>query len=78
MKHISELLKVPEIMIPKPGKSPYKATTYRPISLIPNMAKLFEKLLLKLLKPLILIEGNELISNHQFGFRKKQTVLKER
>jgi len=41
------------IMLLKPGKPPERATSYRPISLLPNISKLFEKLLLKGLKPLI-------------------------
>jgi hypothetical protein len=33
-------------MITKPGKPPTEVTSYRPISLLPIMAKLFERLLL--------------------------------
>jgi len=40
-------------MIPKPGKPPHEAASYRPISLLPVMSKLFEKLLIKRLKPII-------------------------
>ena len=45
------------VMIPKPGKPPHEATSYRPISLLPIISKLFEKLLLKRLK-LIVDEKN--------------------
>jgi len=53
-------------MIQKPGKSAELAESYRPISLLPILSKLFEKLLLsRLLK---IIERQKIISNHQFGF----------
>jgi hypothetical protein len=61
------------IMIPKPGKPPNEKTSYRPISLLPTISKLFEKLLLKRLKPII--EDKKLIPNHQFGFRNKHTTI---
>lgn len=61
------------IMIQKPGKPPHEVSSYRPISLLPIMAKLFEKLLLKRLKPII--EEKELIPNHQFGFRNKHSTI---
>ena len=35
------------IMIPKPGKTPTDVATYRPISLLPVISKILEKLLLK-------------------------------
>jgi len=35
------------IMIHKPGKPPNTVTTYRPISLLPIMSKVFERILLK-------------------------------
>ncbi|KAF7391677.1 hypothetical protein HZH68_011220 [Vespula germanica] len=41
------------ILIPKPGKSSEEVTSYRPISLLPITFKLFEKLLLRRLKPAI-------------------------
>jgi hypothetical protein len=41
------------IMIPKPGKSVAEVTSYRPIPLLPVVSKLFEKLLLKRLKPIL-------------------------
>jgi hypothetical protein len=56
-------------MIPKPGKPLDEVTSCRPISLLPVMSKLCEKVLLKRLKPII--ERKELILTHQFGFRNK-------
>jgi hypothetical protein len=34
------------IIIPKPGKNPNNASSYRPISLLPIISKLLEKLLI--------------------------------
>lgn len=41
------------IMIPKPGKNHSKPESHRPISLLPTMSKLFEKLVLKSLQKCI-------------------------
>jgi hypothetical protein len=41
------------IMIPKPGKNLSEVESYQPISLLPCMSKLFEKIILKRLKPII-------------------------
>jgi hypothetical protein len=54
----------------KPGKPPTELTSYRPISLLPTVSKVLEKLLLKRLFPVV--ESNGLIPNRQFGFRKRQ------
>jgi hypothetical protein len=35
------------IMVPKPGKNPTDVASYRPISLLPIVSKILEKLLLK-------------------------------
>jgi hypothetical protein len=61
------------IVIPKPGKPPHDAASYRPISLLPMMSKLFEKLLIKRLKPII--ERKNLTPNHQFGFQSKHSTI---
>lgn len=61
------------IMIPKPGKPPNEITSYRPISLLPIMSKLFERLLLKRVKPEI--EKSKAIPSHQFGFREKHSTI---
>lgn len=55
------------IMILKPGKEAEKAESYRPISLLPILSKVFEKLLLLRLNPII--EDRAIIPKHQFGFR---------
>lgn len=57
-------LKVAQIiMLLKPNKDPINVKSYRPISLLPIVSKLFEKLLLQKLMPAI--EEKQLIPNHQ-------------
>lgn len=76
LKYVPDLWKVAEvILIPKPGKPPQDVTSYRPISLLPVMSKLFEKLFLKQLKPII-AEKN-LIPDYQFGFREKHSTIEQ-
>ena len=41
------------IMIAKPGKTPEDITSYRPISLLPILSKILEKILLQRLTPII-------------------------
>jgi hypothetical protein len=74
LKYVPKLWKVAEvIMIPKPGKPPHLITSYRPISLLPILSKLFEKLLLKRLNQII--EEQNLIPDHQFGFRTQHSTI---
>lgn len=76
IKYIPNIWKVSEIiMIPKPGKPLNEVSSYRPISLLPIMAKLYEKLLLKRLKPII--DEKQLIPAHQFGFRDKHSTIEQ-
>jgi hypothetical protein len=73
LKHVSDSWNMAEvIMISKQGKPPIEVTSYRPISLLLIILRLFEKLLLKRLKPLI--ESKNLIHSHQFGFRDKHAT----
>jgi hypothetical protein len=54
LNYIPDAWKTAEvIMIPKPGKNLSEMESYRPISFLPIMSKLFEKLVLKRLKPII-------------------------
>lgn len=54
LKYVPRLCKDTEvIMIPKPGRSPHEVPSYRAISSLLVISKLFEKLLLKILKPII-------------------------
>jgi hypothetical protein len=61
------------IMLTKPGKPATEVTSYRPISLLPVLSKLFEKLLLKRLKPILQVK--QFIPTHQFGFRHRHPKM---
>jgi hypothetical protein len=63
------------ILISKPGKPPNELTSYRPISLLIIVFKVFEKLLLKWL--LLMVENNRLIPNHQFGFKQRHSTIEQ-
>lgn len=63
------------IMVPKPGKPPTQQTSYRPISLLPIMSKIFERLLLTRIKDNTTLE--HLIPEHQFGFREKHSTVQQ-
>lgn len=63
------------ILILKPGKNPEDVKSYRPISLLPIISKVFEKLILARLKSVI--ERKKLIPNHQFGFRHKHATIEQ-
>ena len=70
LKYVPRQWKVAEvIMIPKPGKLANDRKSYRPIP------KLFERLLLKRLKPII--EERTLIPPHQFGFRENHSTIEQ-
>lgn len=76
IKYFPVAWKVAEIIaIPKPHKDPTEATSYRPISLLPTMSKLFEKLIFNRLEPII--TSRNLIPNHQFGFRRKHSTIEQ-
>ncbi|XP_017764352.1 PREDICTED: RNA-directed DNA polymerase from mobile element jockey-like [Eufriesea mexicana] len=53
------------ILFPKPGKDPSDVSSYRPISLLPVISKVLERLLLQRITPYL-----NFIPNHQFGFRR--------
>ena len=55
------------IFILKPGKNKHNPLSYRPISLLETVAKLFEKIINNRL--LYFIEHNNLFQERQFGFR---------
>lgn len=55
------------IMVLKPNKPENVITSYRPISLLPVFSKLFERLFLKRLLPIL--ETLNILPDHQFGFR---------
>ena len=63
------------IMILKPGKPVHDITSYRPISLLPVISKLFEKIFLfRLLKS---INERSIIPKHQFGFRSEHATIEQ-
>lgn len=63
------------IMISKPGKNINDVSSYRPISLLPTLSKIFEKALLKRLRPVLV--ATNLIPDHQFGFREKHATIEQ-
>lgn len=58
--------------IPKSGKDQSTPSGYRPISLLSNLGKTYEKLLLLRLNKFI--RNNDVIKNHQFGFRESHST----
>jgi hypothetical protein len=55
------------------GGDPLLTDNYRPISLLSNFSKILEKVMCNRLTAFL--EGNKLISKHQFGFRKKHSTV---
>lgn len=62
-------------MVAKPGKPATEASSYRPISLLPVVSKLFEKLLLQRLHPIL--EEHKIVPSHQFGFRAHHGTIEQ-
>ena len=62
-------------LILKPGKPIHETSSYCPISLLPTMSKLFEKLLTNRLLPLL--EDLKTLPDHQFGFRKQHSAIEQ-
>lgn len=76
IEHFPSQWKVAQIiMIPKPGKPADKVESYRPISLLPVLSKLFEKLFLRRITPIL--EDKHLIPDHQFGFRHDHATIEQ-
>lgn len=63
------------IVIRKPDKPADLASSYRPISLLPIISKIFEKIVLARLQPII--ETNRLLPSIQFGFRGKHSTIEQ-
>ena len=63
------------IMILKPGKPPTAVASYRPISLLPILSKILEKLLLTRMAndP----HFQDWTPSHQFGFRKAHSTIQQ-
>jgi len=62
-------------MIQKPDKAPEEPSSFRPISLLPVMSKLFEKLYTRRLMKNV--DNKNLIPDHQFGFRAKHSSVEQ-
>ena len=62
-------------LIPKPGKQIHETSSYHPISFLPTLSKLFEKLLTNRLLPLL--EDLKTLPDHQFAFRKQLSTIKQ-
>ena len=60
------------ISLLKPGKDPALPSSYRPISLLDTIGKLFEKILLH--KILNVVSKRGLMRDEQFGFRPRQST----
>lgn len=63
------------IIIPKPDKPPDQITSYRPISLLSVISKIFEKIIQSRLNEII-AEKN-LLPSIQFGFRAKHSTIEQ-
>ncbi|KAL4143116.1 hypothetical protein QTP88_005482 [Uroleucon formosanum] len=60
------------ILIHKPNKPKNEPSSYRPISLLPVLGKLFEKVMLKRIRPIL--KFHKIIPNTQFGFRENHST----
>lgn len=58
------------IPIPKPGKDKTSPSSYRPISLLPCLSKILEKLILTRLRPTLDLN----VPNEQFGFKSQHST----
>ena len=58
----------------KPGKPAEDVKSYRPISLLPVLSKVFEKLLITRIQPTL---QSTQIPDHQFGSRRKHTIIEQ-
>ncbi len=63
------------ILIPKPGKAPEEISSYRPISLLPTLGKVFEKL--PLVRIWDFVDAADIIPDHQFGFCPKHSTIEQ-
>lgn len=76
LKHVPKQWKLAKIiMIPKPGKPPEAPSSYRPISLLTVISKLFEKLYIQRLQKIV--DEKKMIPDHQFGFRTKHSTVEQ-
>jgi hypothetical protein len=62
-------------MIPKPSKPLEEVGSYRLISLLTIMSKVFEKSMLKRLRPIL--EETRILRDRQFGFQRQYFTIKQ-
>jgi hypothetical protein len=62
-------------MITKPGKPPQQPNSYRPISLLPLLSKIFERLLITRIHAAM--PKDELFPLHQFGYREGHSTIQQ-
>jgi hypothetical protein len=60
------------IMIPKSGRPLEEASSGRRMSLLPVMSKIFDKVILKILRQIL--EETRILTDHQFGFRQEHST----
>lgn len=63
------------LALPKPNKDPDIATSYRPITLLSCLGKIFERMILT--QVLEFLSTNEILINQQFGFRSGHSTSKQ-
>lgn len=63
------------IMLKKPQKPANEADSYRPISLLPALSKLVERIIYRRIKEHT--EQKKILPNHQFGFRCKHSTTQQ-
>ena len=61
------------IPIPKPGKNPSLATSYRPISLLNHLSKIVEKIIARRID--IILRDKKILIYEQFGFRTGHSAI---
>lgn len=71
----SQWKKAEIIVLLKPGKPPAEPNSYRPISLLPIICKLFEKLYIKRLRKIV--KSKNLLIDEQFGFREQHSTVEQ-
>lgn len=76
LKHVPRAWKIAKlIVILKPGKPPEDPSSYRPISLISIIAKIFEKVVLSRMQSIVI--KKDLLPSFQFGFREKHSTIEQ-
>ena len=63
------------VTILKSGKPPEDVKSYRSISLLPILSKVFEKLFITRIQPIL--QSTQIIPDHQFGFRRKHSTIEQ-